>query len=56
MRAARTESTGTWHLLGARGCGTEPDGERVEGTWAVIRDTVDRDEGTRCRNCRWPGR
>lgn len=56
MRAAQTERSGTWHLLGARGCGADPDGETVEGTWAEIRDTVDRDDGDRCRNCRWPGR
>jgi hypothetical protein len=56
VRASQNEGTGTWHLLGARGCGADPDGETVEGTWAEIRDRVDRDEGTRCRNCRWPGR
>lgn len=54
MEVVRNDATGTWHLLGARGCGAEPDGERVEGNWAVVRDSVDRDSGDRCGNCRWP--
>jgi hypothetical protein len=54
MRAARTPSSATWHLLGDRGCGASPDGEAIEGSWAAVRDRVDRDEGSRCANCRWP--
>ncbi len=54
MRAVQNEGTGTWHLIGARGCGAEPDGETAEGNWAVIRDTVDRDAGDQCSNCNWP--
>jgi len=54
MRAAQTDTSGVWHLLGARGCGADPDGEAVEGTWAEIRDRVDRDAGERCGNCSWP--
>lgn len=54
MEARQTEGTGTWHLLGSRGCGATPEGEAVSGTWAEIRDRVDRDAGDRCRNCRWP--
>lgn len=54
MRATKNEATGTWHLLGSRGCGASPDGEPVEGTWAVIRDTVTRDDASRCANCNWP--
>lgn len=54
MEAIRNEDSNTWHLVGVRGCGATPDGESVEGTWAVIRDTVDRDEGTRCQRCNWP--
>ena len=54
MEAVQNEGTGTWHLLGARGCGAVPSGERIEGTWAEIRDRVDRDAGDRCGNCNWP--
>lgn len=54
MRAVQNEQTGTWHLVGTRGCGAEPEGESVEGSWAVIRDTVERDDGDRCTNCNWP--
>lgn len=54
MKVIHNEQTDTWHLLGTRGCGAEPDGETVEGTWAAIRDRVDRDTGDRCRNCNWP--
>lgn len=54
MRAARNETTETWHLLGARGCGAEPAGERIEGSWAEIRDRVERGVATPCGNCRWP--
>jgi hypothetical protein len=54
MEAVRNEQTGTWHLLGVRGCGADPAGETVDGTWAEIRDRVDRDTGDRCRNCNWP--
>lgn len=54
MKARKNATSGTWHLVGPRGCGSEPDGEVVEGTWAVIRDTVDRDDGSRCSHCRWP--
>ncbi|MFB6198446.1 MAG: hypothetical protein ABEI52_09300 [Halobacteriaceae archaeon] len=43
MKARRNENTGTWHLIGRRGCGTDPDGEMIEGNWAEIRDRVDRD-------------
>lgn len=54
MKVVKNDSSGTWHLVGSRGCGSEPDGERVEGSWAVIRDRVTRDEGPRCSHCRWP--
>lgn len=54
MRARQNANTGTWHLVGARGCGAEPTGDVVEGNWAEIRDRVDRDPGDRCGNCRWP--
>jgi hypothetical protein len=60
MEAVRNDETGVWHLLGSRGCGVDGDGDAygkvVDGNWAVIRDTVDRNEGTRCRRCRWPPR
>lgn len=54
MEAVRNADSATWHLIGTRGCGAKPDGETVEGTWAEVRDRVDRDSGTRCRNCNWP--
>ncbi|MEF8781641.1 MAG: hypothetical protein V5A39_01860 [Haloarculaceae archaeon] len=54
MIAIKNADTGTWHLLGARGCGAEPDGETVEAGWSKIRDRVDRDGGDRCSNCNWP--
>jgi hypothetical protein len=54
MHAAQTESSGTWHLVGSRGCGADPDGETIEGPWATIRDHVDRSEGSRCSRCNWP--
>ena len=61
MRYVRNERTGVWHLLGSRGCGVDPRGEAYgevrEGSWAEVRDTVDRDEeGGRCSRCRWPPR
>lgn len=54
MKAMQNERTGTWHLVGARGCGAEPEGDVVEGAWAEIRDRVERDGSNRCSNCRWP--
>ena len=54
MKAVRNDNSGTWHLLGRRGCGAGPNGKTVEGTWAKVRDTVDRDSGKRCGNCNWP--
>ena len=59
MEAVRNERTDVWHLLGSRGCGVDPAGEAygdvLESSWAVVRDTVYRDESaTRCANCRWP--
>lgn len=54
MKAVKTERTGTWHLVGTRGCGAEPGGETVEGPWAEVRDRVDRSPGDRCQNCNWP--
>jgi len=54
MRAVKNGRSGTWHLVGARGCGAEPDDEAIEGSWAQIRDRVDRDSGDRCGNCNWP--
>ena len=60
MQAVRNDRTGVWHLLGSRGCGIDPTGdaygEVLEGNWAEIRDTVDRDDAARCRRCRWPPR
>ena len=53
MKAVKNARSGTWHLVGSRGCGAEPDGEVVEGSWAVIRDRVER-EGGWCKQCRWP--
>ena len=58
MRAVKNADTGTWHLLGSRGCGVDPGGaaydEVLEGTWAEVRDEVSRDAGSRCKRCRWP--
>jgi len=54
MKAVKNERSGTWHLVGSRGCGAEPDGEVVDGPWAEIRDRVERDEGSPCSRCRWP--
>jgi hypothetical protein len=54
MQVVQNAKTETWHLVGRRECGADPDGETVEGTWAVVRDTVDRADGDRCGNCRWP--
>lgn len=54
MDAIRNEKTETWHLLGARGCGAEPDGEAVTGTWAAVRDRVERSGAAQCQNCHWP--
>lgn len=54
MKAVLNEETGTWHLLGARGCGVTPDGDTVDATWSKIRDRVERDTGNRCGNCNWP--
>lgn len=58
MEAVRNDRTDTWHLLGSRGCGVDPTGaaydEVFEGTWAELRDRVERDVGTKCRRCRWP--
>jgi len=54
MRAVRNERSGTWHLVGTRGCGAEPDGAVVAGSWAEVRDRVDRDAAERCGNCNWP--
>jgi hypothetical protein len=56
MNAAKNETSGTWHLLGNRGCGAAPDGDCVGGNWATVRDVVDRDDGERCQNCSWPPR
>lgn len=60
MEAVRNERSGVWHLLGSRGCGVDPAGdpygEIVSGSWAEIRDRVDRDPGERCGRCRWPPR
>ncbi|MEF8776336.1 MAG: hypothetical protein V5A43_07515 [Haloarculaceae archaeon] len=55
MQAVKNKTSGVWHLIGSRGCGRDPAGETVEGTWAEIRDRVDRDAGDRCSTCRWPG-
>ncbi|WP_164471529.1 hypothetical protein [Halosimplex salinum] len=54
MEAVHNEETGTWHLIGVRGCGAEPDGDTVDGTWAEIRDRVERDSDDPCENCNWP--
>jgi len=54
MKAVKNENSSTWHLIGDRGCGAEPEGETVGGSWAEIRDTVERDDGSRCTRCRWP--
>jgi len=58
VQAVKNERSGTWHLLGSRGCGVDPSGdaygEVVEGSWAEIRDEVSRDEGEPCSRCRWP--
>ena len=54
MQAAHNDETGTWHLLGARGCGVDPEGQHLDARWSEIRDRVERGEGTPCRNCNWP--
>lgn len=54
MRAIQNEESLTWHLVGQRGCGAEPDGDIVGGNWAEVRDRVDRDAGDRCSRCNWP--
>ncbi len=54
MKAVKNARSGTWHLVGTRGCGAEPDGDAVDGSWAEIRDRVQRDDGEQCANCRWP--
>jgi hypothetical protein len=58
MDAVKNERSDTWHLLGSRGCGVDPEGtaygEVRSGNWATIRDTVTRDEGDPCSRCRWP--
>lgn len=54
MEAIRNNQSETWHLVGSRGCGTEPDSERGEGNWAEVRDRVGRDAGYRCSRCNWP--
>jgi hypothetical protein len=54
MEAVKNRDTETWHLRGARGCGAEPDGQRLTGTWAKIRDEVARSGASRCQNCNWP--
>lgn len=54
MKVVQNEATGIWHLVGARGCGAEPEGETVEDSWVVVRDTVVRDDGEQCGNCNWP--
>ncbi len=56
MKAVLNERSETWHLVGNRGCGAEPDGLRIEGSWAEIRDEVERSAGTPCSHCRWPTR
>jgi len=56
MRTVRNDESKTWHLVGSRGCGAGPDGERTEGNWAEVRDHFDRDAGDRCSRCNWPGR
>lgn len=47
-RAVQNEKAGTYHLVGTRGCGAEPDGESVQWSWAVVRDTDESDHGDRC--------
>jgi hypothetical protein len=54
VRASKNARSGIWHLVGNRGCGADPGDETVEGTWAAVRDRVDRDDAVRCGNCRWP--
>jgi len=54
MDAQRNDDTGTWHLVGTRGCGVDPDGRHVSGSWAEIRDAVARGDGDRCSHCDWP--
>lgn len=58
MEAVENERTDVWHLIGSRSCGVDPDGAAfgpvLEGSWAVIRDEVDRSTSTRCQRCRWP--
>lgn len=54
MKAVLNERSDTWHLLGSRGCGADPDGSVIEGSWAEVRDEVYRDTGKRCSHCRWP--
>jgi hypothetical protein len=54
MKAVFNDESEKWHLLGARGCGARPDGETIDASWSKIRDRVERDTGSRCKNCDWP--
>lgn len=54
MKAALNEESGTWHLLGAGGCGVIPEGRTIDARWSKIRDRLDREPGSRCGNCEWP--
>lgn len=54
MEAVQNEQSGVWHLGGTRGCGERPEGDKVKGSWAEVRDRVDRDAGNRCEKCNWP--
>ena len=60
MQASRNERTATWHLIGARGCGADPDGDtayiRAKGAaeeivresgldWTIFRPSVVFGEG-----------
>lgn len=54
MEVVQNDRTGTWHLVGSRGCWVEPNGETVEEDWAAIQDYVDDSAGDRCSRCNWP--
>lgn len=54
MEAIQNEQSKTWHLVGQRGCGAEPDENTVEGNGSVIRNQVDRDDGEQYSHCNLP--
>jgi len=54
MEVRYNAGSATWHLVGSRGCGATPEDETLTGTWAHVRDHVERHDGSKCQNCNWP--